>query len=107
MQVVAVTERVHVTRPVPRGAHIEELAAVRDLAAHVQAAHCRLMAANEVDPAIGHQRQPFIAIGEELAHGQRRGGLLAEDLEPAHIFRAERVFHIERPVLLDGFAQFD
>ena len=41
------------------------------------------MHADEVDQAAGHQRRPFARAVEELAHGDRDGGLLA-DYEDAY-----------------------
>jgi hypothetical protein len=101
------TDRIDVVRTVPSRAHIEELAAVRHLSAHIEAAHSGLVNTNEVDPPVGDQAEPLIAVDEQLTHSEWCRRFLAKDLEPAHIFRRDRIFHIKRPALLDRPAELN
>lgn len=95
------TDRIDVVRTVPNHAHIEELAAVRHLSAHIEAAHSGLVNTNEVDPPVGDQAEPLIAVDEQLTYSEWCRRFLAKDLEPAHIFRRDRIFHIKRPAELN------
>jgi hypothetical protein len=95
MHVVTMTHRIDIVGPVPCSAHPKHLAGMGNLAAHVQAAHCRPMTADEVDPAVGDQRQPLVLVDKQLTHSKRRGGFLAEELEPTDIVGGHRIFHVE------------
>ena len=46
-----------------------------------------------------------MAVHEQFAHGQRSGCLLADGLEPGHIFGRHNVFEEEQPVRLQRLGQ--
>src|SRR3981081_746024 len=103
MHVDGVAHRRDVTGAVPGCANVEEFTARGNLARHVQAARGGNVNADEINPAIGHQWQPFMAVYEQLAHGKRSGTLLAHDLKPSYVFRGERILEEEKTERLDRF----
>jgi hypothetical protein len=90
---------------VPGRANVEELTARGYLARHVQAARGRDVNADEINPAVRHQRQPLMAVYEKLAHGKGSGALLAHDLKPGHVFRRKTVLEEEKPERLHGLGK--
>src|SRR6266849_10126163 len=105
VKVVGVADRVDVGGTVPGRPNIEKLAAGGDLAALVQAAGGGLVDADEIDQPLRDQREPFVAIDEQLAHGERGCRLLAKNAKPAHVLGGEGILHEERTVGLDGLAE--
>jgi len=61
--------------------------------------------ADEVNQALCDERQVFVLRVEQLAHGDRRTRLLAQQAEMVVVFGRERVLQKEQPKLLDVFAQ--
>ena len=87
---------------VPGGANAEHLARSGYFAGQAEASDGGYVNADEIDPAVGHQREPLIAIDEEFSHGERRGGLLAHGLKPMDVFGSEGVFQEEEAKRLDS-----
>jgi hypothetical protein len=55
---------INVVWSMPRRPYIEELAAACYLSAHVEATHRGSVDTNEIDPAVGYEAKPFIAVNE-------------------------------------------
>ena len=61
--------------------------------------------ANEVDQPLGDQRQPFVRIDEQLAHGLRRRALLAHQPKAGDLLGRKRVFEEEQAVWFEQLGQ--
>ncbi len=62
--------------------------------------------ANEIDPPIGHQGQPFIAVHEQLTHRERSGALRLDLLKPGHVLWRKCIFQEEQPVRLQCLGKY-
>src|SRR5215813_3410687 len=91
----------------PCGPDVEKLAAGGDLPRHVQPAGRGNVDADEVDQPFGYQENPFVAIDEKLAHGDRATGLLPQRFKPGDILGREGILHEERAVGLDRLAELN
>src|ERR1700676_4817714 len=86
MQVDGMAYRRNVGRPVPSRLDSEEFAGIRNLARQVEATGRGDVHADEVNIAVGNERQPFVLIDKQLAHSDADRALFAHDFVPAHIF---------------------
>ena len=91
----------------PGRPYVEELAAGRHLAGHAQAADCRDVQPDEVDPAVGDQGQPLVAVDEQLPHCQGGRCLAAEVLEPGRVLGREAVLKEEQSERFQGLRKLD
>jgi len=105
VQVDRVADRRHVGGAVPCRAHAEELAAVGRLARQVQAARGGDVHADEINPAIGDEREPLVLVHEKLAHGDGGAALFADVLVPRGVLGGEQILHEVGAVLFDGLGQ--
>ena len=85
--------------------HAELLGENRDLARGSESAGLRNVYPDVIDQALGDQRLPLVRAVEQLAHGDRRGAVLADLPEVAEIFRRERIFEEEHFELLGVLAE--
>ena len=98
-------DRRQVGRAVAAGADLIEIGEVRDLAQMADAAGMDHGGADIVDQLVLDQFAAIMDRVEDLAHGQRRGGVLADQLERVLIFRRGRIFQPEGAILFQILAQ--
>src|SRR5579863_2890397 len=89
-----------IARAVPGCAYVKRLAQRSNLARGREPTHHRWMNANEIDQPLGNQRSPFQRMREQLAHGQLRRALFANQPEVIDILRRQHVLQKEQPELL-------
>ena len=107
VEVHGVADRRDVAGAMPGRPDVEELAAGSDLAGHAQAADRRDMQPDEVDPAVGHKRQPLVAIDEQLSHRQGSRCLRTEMLKPRRVLGRETVFEEEQAERFQRLRELD
>ena len=95
MQVGRVADRRDIAGAVPSGAEAVQVGVEGDVARQGETAHLAYMHTNKVDELPGNQWLPFARVVEQLAHGQRRGALLADAGEPLQVLRREEIFQEE------------
>src|SRR5437764_12139128 len=76
-----------VARAVPGGTYVECLAERGDLASRRKPANHRRVNANEIDEALRDERNPFMAVVEQLAPGKLSRALLSDQFEILDILR--------------------
>src|SRR3954451_10270212 len=91
----------------PRRAHTKEFTECRQLARDAQSTNRRNVHANEINQTLADQRHIFVLIDKELAHRERRGGLLSHDAKVVVVLRREQVFEEKQVELLQLFSKAD
>ena len=91
----------------PRRPDAEELAQRLPPCAPAQAADLRDVDANEVDQALGDERDVLVLRVEQLSHRQRDGRLLPQQTEVVVLFGREWILEEEQPILFELLAERD
>ena len=95
----------YIARSMERRTHAKSLAQRGQFAGRCDPADGADVHADEIDQLVDDQRPPFQRMGEQFAHRKRRGGVLANHLEPLLVLRRQRVFQEEQPVGLKRLGQ--
>ena len=107
VEVGGVADGRDVVRAVPCGADAIEVSEGGDVSGGGNAAHLTDVHADEVDESGFDEGGPLAGVIEQFTHGNGRGALRADGVEPLEIFGGEGVFEEEEIAGLDGFGEVD
>src|SRR5262245_18288047 len=87
--------------------NVEEFTTCSHLPCHVEPADGGDVNTYEIDQPLGDEKNPLVAVDEQLPHCNRATRLLPQCAKPRNVLGRERVLHEDWTARLHSFAQLD